>query len=76
MADRMGSVGGSGSGPSLVLMKRGQNVGYQSYLLVFPEAGQGIVVMTGSDNGTTLSTALIRRAAAVYSWPPLNTLPD
>jgi CubicO group peptidase (beta-lactamase class C family) len=38
----------SGSGPSLVLMKRGQNVGYQSYMLIFPETGQGIVVMTGS----------------------------
>jgi len=66
----------SGSGPSLVLMKRGQNVGYQSYMLIFPETGQGIVVMTGSDNGTTLATALIHRAALAYGWPPLSALPD
>jgi CubicO group peptidase (beta-lactamase class C family) len=66
----------SGSGRSLALMKRGQNVGYQSYLLIFPETGQGIVVMTGSDNGTALATALIRRAAAVYGWSALGALPD
>jgi len=65
-----------GAGYSLVLLKRGQNIGYQSYMLIFPHTGQGIVVMTGSDNGTTLSTALIRRAATVYRWPPLEALPD
>jgi CubicO group peptidase (beta-lactamase class C family) len=66
----------SGSGESLVLMKRGQNVGYQGYLLIFPEAGQGMVIMSGSDNGTTLAEALIRRAAAVYHWPTLGPLAD
>ena len=65
-----------GSGKSLVLMKRGQNIGYQSYMLIFPETGQGIVVLTGSDNGTTLATALIRRAAQIYRWPPLGALAD
>ncbi len=69
-----GAVAGSGS--DLVLMKRGQNVGYQSYMLIFPETGQGMVVMSGSDNGTTLATALIRSAAVVYRWPPLGALPD
>ena len=69
-----GAVAGSGS--DLVLMKRGQNVGYQSYMLIFPETGQGMVVMSGSDNGTTLATALIRRAAAAYRWPPLGELLD
>ena len=67
-----GAVAGSGRG--LVLMKSGQNVGYQGYLLVYPETGQGLVVMTGSDNGTTLATALIRRAVTAYGWPPLGTL--
>jgi CubicO group peptidase (beta-lactamase class C family) len=66
----------SGSGRNLVLMKRGQNIGYQSYMLVFPNAGQGIVVMTNSDNGTTLATALVRRAAQIYQWPMLDGLPD
>jgi len=66
----------AGSGTSLVLMKRGQNIGYQSYMLVFPQTGQGMVVLTDSDNGTTLATALIRRAAAIYHWPPLGPLHD
>ena len=66
----------SGAGKSLVLMKRGQNVGFQAYLLIFPETGQGIVVMTDSDHGTTLAEALIRRAAAVYRWTALGELAD
>jgi CubicO group peptidase (beta-lactamase class C family) len=69
-----GAVDGTGNGR--VLMKRGQNVGYQGYMLIFPETGQGIVVLTNSDNGTILATALIRRAAALYRWPPLGPLAD
>jgi CubicO group peptidase (beta-lactamase class C family) len=66
----------AGSGDNVVLMKRGQNVGYQGYMLAFPARAQGIVVMTGSDNGTTLATALVRRAAVAYGWPPLGELKD
>ena len=72
---RGGRVDGSES-HGLVLMKRGQNIGYQGYMLVFPDTGQGMVVMTGSDNGTTLAMALVRRAAALYGWPPLGPLMD
>ena len=57
-------------------MKRGQNVGYQGYMLMFPVTGQGIVVMTNSDNGTTLATAIIRKAASVFHWPRLGALHD
>jgi hypothetical protein len=45
-------------------------------MLMFPATGDGIVVMTGSDNGTTLETALIRRAAVACAWPPLGRLED
>jgi CubicO group peptidase (beta-lactamase class C family) len=61
---------------TLVLMKRGQNIGYQSYLILLPGEGQGLVVMTNSDNGSILAEALIRRAAQLYAWPPLGPLPD
>ena len=57
-------------------MKRGQNVGYQSYLILFPLLGKGLVVMTGSDNGTILANALVHRAAQAYGWPPLTELVD
>ena len=66
----------AGDGDSLVLMKRGQNVGYQAYLILYPATGQGLVVMTGSDNGSTLAAALIARAAEAYGWPALPQLAD
>ena len=66
----------AGTGADVVLMKRGQDVGYQGYLILFPAHGNGMVVMTGSDNGSTLSEALIRRAGEVYGWPSLGRLED
>jgi len=66
----------TGAGGSLVLMKRGQNVGYQSYMLLFPETGKGIAILSNSDNGTTVATALIRRAAEIYHWPAIGVLAD
>jgi hypothetical protein len=59
-----------------VLMKRGQNVGYQGYLILFPATGQGMVVMTNSDQGSALAEALIRRATEVFGWPHFGALPD
>ena len=61
---------------SLVVMKRGQNVGYQAYLILLPGEGQGMVVMTNSDNGSILAEALIRRAAELHGWPLLGALED
>ncbi len=61
---------------ALIVMKRGQNVGYQSYLILLPGEGRGMVVMTNSDNGSKLAEALIRRAAELYGWPALPALAD
>ena len=66
----------AGDGAALVLMKRGQNIGYQGYLILYPATGQGMVVMTNSDNGSKLSEALIKRAASAYDWPDLPPLAD
>jgi CubicO group peptidase (beta-lactamase class C family) len=66
----------AGDGASLVLMKRGQNIGYQGYLILYPATGQGMVVMTNSDTGSKLAEALIKRAAAAYAWPDLPPLAD
>jgi CubicO group peptidase (beta-lactamase class C family) len=66
----------AGDGASLVLMKRGQNIGYQGYLILYPASGQGMVVMTNSDNGSKLAETLIKRAAAAYDWPELPPLAD
>ena len=59
-----------------VVLKRGQNVGYQAYLVLLPGRGQGLVVMTNSDNGSILAEALIRRAAELYGWQLPTVLPD
>jgi hypothetical protein len=66
----------SGEGRTLVFMKRGQNVGYQSYMLFFPNARQGAVVMTNSDNGSLLAEALIDRIAQIYGCPEFGPLHD
>jgi CubicO group peptidase (beta-lactamase class C family) len=66
----------AGDGAALVLMKRGQNVGYQGYLILYPATGQGLVVMTNSDNASKLAEALITRAADLYGWPPVPPLAD
>lgn len=66
----------SGEGAVTMLKKRGQNVGYQGYLILLPARSQGMVVMTNSDNGSILADALIRRAAEVYGWPPTGALAD
>ena len=59
-----------------VVLKRGQNIGYQAYLVLLPGRGQGLVVMTNSDNGSILAEALIRRAAEIYGWQLPTVLPD
>ena len=60
----------------LTVMKRGQNAGFQSYLILIPAEGKGMVVMSNSDNGSKLAEALIRRAAKLYDWPALGALQD
>ena len=71
----LGAAIGTANG-SPILMKRGQNIGYQAYLILLPGEGQGMVVMTNSDNGSILAEALIRRAAKAYGWPKLGPLED
>jgi CubicO group peptidase (beta-lactamase class C family) len=68
------SIVGPTSDP--ILMKRGQNPGYQGYMLLLPARGQGMVVMTGSDNGTTLATSLIRHVGTLMGWTLPDLLPD
>src|SRR4029078_12057508 len=61
--DGVGGASGTSNG-SPILMKRGQNTGYQAYLILLPGEGQGIVVMTDSDNGSIMAGRLIRTAPA------------
>jgi hypothetical protein len=47
----------------------GQNVGFQSYFVGFPETGQGAVIMTNSDNGSNLVPEILASIASTYDWP-------
>jgi CubicO group peptidase (beta-lactamase class C family) len=67
-------LGVDGNGKALVLTKAGINLGYQSFLIVYPATGQGLVVMSNSEHGEVLCKALIRRAATLYGWPEVGDL--
>ena len=69
----LGAAIGDADG-TVVLMKRGQNGGYQAYLILLPAEGKGMVVMTKSGNGSIRADALIRRTAELYGRPPPGPL--
>lgn len=51
-----------------ILMK-GKTRGYRSAVLIYPALGQGVVVMTNSDNGGVLIEEILHGLSAVYGWP-------
>jgi CubicO group peptidase (beta-lactamase class C family) len=65
-----------GAGRDLVFMKRGHNVGYHSYMLLFPETGQGAVIMTNSENGDRLIEPFLRHVSAREGWPHWGALAE
>lgn len=63
-----------GEGRERIFTKRGHNTGFHSYMLVFPETGQGGVLMTNSENGRPVIEAFFRRAAEREGWPAVGEL--
>lgn len=61
-----------GQGPSARFSFGGANVGYKSRMLGYMNSGQGVVVMTNSENGAELGTEIIRSVAAEYGWPDFH----
>jgi CubicO group peptidase (beta-lactamase class C family) len=47
----------------------GSNAGYRAQVVMFPETGQGAVVMTNSDLGGDLAFEVLRSIAREYGWP-------
>lgn len=69
-------VGGHGLGPAvngdgetLRFSHGGSNEGFRCFFAAYPEAGKGIAVMTNSDNGSSLSSEVLRGFAQVYNIP-------
>ena len=60
----------AGSGRGLSFSHPGQNVpGTTSWLLAYPELGQGAIIMTNGVKGDMLILEIISALAAAYGWP-------
>ena len=59
-------------GDSLNLNRWGKTDGFSSYLIYYPERGQGAVVLTNSDNGHYLIEEILRSLSSIYEWPHLK----
>jgi CubicO group peptidase (beta-lactamase class C family) len=61
-----------GQGSSARFSFGGANVGYKCRMLGYMNSGQGVVVMTNSENGAELMAEIIRSVAAEYGWPDFH----
>lgn len=62
-------LGVVGTADSLRFSHGGANAGFRSYMLMYPLRGDGVVVMTNSDNGADLAMEIVRAVSEVYGWP-------
>ena len=53
----------------------GSNEGFRCQLYAFIESGDGVAVMTNSDNGGILNREVIQTLAELYDWPALKAEP-
>ena len=62
-----------GSGKGLSFSHPGQNYpGTTSWLIAYPELGQGAVIMTNGVNGELLTLEIIAALSRVYGWPEMK----
>lgn len=59
----------TGQGLSLNFRKAGHNTGYHSELIMFPNIGKGLVIMTDSENGLQVIQYMIPIIARFHHWP-------
>lgn len=58
----------AGEGDSLRFSHGGANEGYRCQMMGFAQRGQGVVLMTNSDNGIALAGEVLRAISEVYGW--------
>jgi len=58
-----------GQGSSARFSFGGANVGFKCNMVAYINSGQGVVVMTNSENGAPLIQEVFRSVAAEYGWP-------
>lgn len=59
----------NGNDENLNFRKAGHNLGYHNELIMFPNAGDGIVIMTNSENGEYVINYITAIIAQTYHWP-------
>lgn len=59
----------NGNGNTLNFRKAGHNAGYHNEMIMFPNSGDGIVIMTNSENGEYIINYMIPFIAQKYNWP-------
>ncbi|HSW69140.1 MAG TPA: serine hydrolase domain-containing protein [Gammaproteobacteria bacterium] len=59
----------NGNGRTLNFRKAGHNNGYHNEMIMFPNSGDGVVVMTNSENGEYIINYIIPLIAQKYHWP-------
>lgn len=57
-----------GQGQDINFQKGGHNLGYHSQILMFPKTGEGVVIMTDSENGEAIINTIIPFIAKEYGW--------
>ena len=61
-----------GEGAKLRFGHGGANEGFRCQMVGIPATGQGLVIMTNSDNGGAMFQEVIKAAAEAYAWPALK----
>jgi len=62
-----------GEGNAAWFSAGGSTSGFRCLMVMFPETGQGAVVMTNSENGHFLAMEIMRGIAQVYNWPDFRS---
>jgi CubicO group peptidase (beta-lactamase class C family) len=58
-----------GAGDSLRFGHGGANEGFRAVFTGFTTRGQGVAIMTNSDDGSRLASEILQAVAAEYGWP-------
>jgi CubicO group peptidase (beta-lactamase class C family) len=59
----------NGNGRTLNFRKAGHNTGYHNEMIMFPNSGDGVVIMTNSEKGENIINYIIPFIAQKYHWP-------
>ena len=69
----LGPVVHDDGGDLFYFMHPGANDGYKSVLVVYPQRGQGVVILTNGDNGDALWREILNSVSIEYGWVEDNT---